>query len=88
MYHGDEILEDGLVKPYMISITADVPGGWLNFALFRTVRTNPDGIRYCDSEVYLRGECVVNLISDVPEDEHDTEDIIDELNSLFNLGLY
>jgi hypothetical protein len=41
-----------------------------------------------DTYIYLGKKLVLNAITDMPVDEHDTEEIIDMLNSEFELGLY
>ncbi len=73
-------------EPYVISIQKD--GGWIEFYLDRFPRRNPDGELYMDTYVYLGTKLVLNAVTDMPADEHDTEEIIDILNSEFALGLY
>jgi hypothetical protein len=77
-------------EPYNISVQSDSPiSPWINFRLHRTIKENPEtGEHYCDWTVYLNGEELMTGIGDVPEDEDDTEEIIDILNTECELGLY
>lgn len=73
-------------NPYQISVLDD--SGWRHFDLERTPELSPDFEPFMTTKVFVDGEEVLCHIGDMPKDEHDTAEIIDILNSEFQLGLY
>lgn len=74
-------------EPYMINFLLG-NGKEREFTLMRSLLFGPNGERAMQTEVYEHGERVLVGITDVPTDIHDTDEIIDILNSEFALGLY
>lgn len=73
-------------EPYQISVT--MPDGWWRFDLERQPINGPNGEKAMQTKVYFNGQHCLTHVGDMPTDIHDTDEIIDVLNTEFQLELY
>lgn len=74
-------------EPYLINFLLDCRYE-REFTLIRTPISGDNGVTAMRTEVYEGGKCVLVGVTDMPTSIHDTDEVIDILNSEFELGLY